>query len=57
MGASYVEICQKILESQFEKEVQGVSAGNFKIMAEKAGLCNICTELGAENVILLDQPT
>ena len=24
-------------------------------MAEKAGLCNICTELGAENFILVDK--
>ena len=34
---------------------KGLSAGNFKIMAEKAGLCNICTELGAENFILVDK--
>ena len=39
----------------FSTFFKGISAGNFRIMAEKAGLCNICTELGAENFINLDQ--
>ena len=33
----------------------GISAVNFRIIAEKAGLCNICTELGAENFIALNE--
>ena len=28
---------------------QGLKAGNFKTMAEQAGLCNICTEYGTQN--------
>ena len=39
----------------FSTFFKGLSAGNFKIMAEKAGLCNICTELGAENFMRLDK--
>ena len=27
----------------------GLKAGNFKRMSEQAGLCNICTEYGAQN--------
>ena len=38
----------------FSTFFKGLSAGNFKMMAEKAGLCNICTELGVENFILVD---
>ena len=32
---------------------KGLSAGNFCTMAEQAGLCNICTEYGAENFVSL----
>lgn len=39
----------------FSTFFKGLSAGNFKIMAEKAGLCNTCTELGAENFIRVDK--
>ena len=39
----------------FSTFFKGLSARNFKIMAEKAGLCNICTELGAENFVHLDR--
>ena len=39
----------------FSTFFKGISARNFRTMAEKAGLCNICTELGAENFIKLDQ--
>ncbi|CAB3996624.1 Hypothetical predicted protein [Paramuricea clavata] len=31
------------------KFLQGLNAGNFKEMAEMAGLCNICDEVGARN--------
>ncbi|KAL9956877.1 hypothetical protein ACROYT_G038430 [Oculina patagonica] len=53
----YKQECQqlKIKAISFSTFFKGISAGNFKIMAEKAGLCNICTELGAENFIQLGQ--
>ena len=53
----YKQECEQleIKPISFSTFYKGVSAGNFKIMAEKAGLCNICTELGAKNFIQLDR--
>lgn len=36
------------------KFYEGLQAGNFKELVEMAGLCNICTENGAENFAKLD---
>ncbi|KAJ7382542.1 hypothetical protein OS493_034433 [Desmophyllum pertusum] len=36
------------------KFYEGLQASNFKEMVEMAGLCNICTENGAENFAKLD---
>ena len=53
----YKQECEQsgVKPIRFSMFYNGISAANFKIIAEKAGLCNICIELGTENFIALNE--
>ena len=48
----YREKCEEISETSIGRTLfyDGLAAANFQQLEEMAGLCNICTESGAENL-------